>query len=147
MSSSCYTMHPTLHTVRGDLQQAHPPCLASPSSIKHQAKSIRKNAMMQRNSSKKKKASANPVVTGPNSPAPLLSTQYTHGPRTIHPCLPPYTWPLTQNIIRPEKAHASLSLACYARCRPQPVPKRNHCRRTALPFMNRTSYAIASSIT
>ncbi|KAL6792980.1 hypothetical protein J3E68DRAFT_383511 [Trichoderma sp. SZMC 28012] len=28
------------------------------------------------------KASANPVVTGPNSPAPLLSTQNVHGPRT-----------------------------------------------------------------
>ncbi|PTB53179.1 hypothetical protein M431DRAFT_458927 [Trichoderma harzianum CBS 226.95] len=73
-----------LHYIRfpGVLQQARPPCLASSSSIKASSKiATRKNANDAARF-QQKKASANPVVTGPNSPAPLLSTQNVHGPRT-----------------------------------------------------------------
>ncbi|KAL6855734.1 hypothetical protein J3F83DRAFT_474836 [Trichoderma novae-zelandiae] len=73
-----------------------PPSRHASSSLNSQASSKNRKgigAVTRRDSSKqlkceKRKASANPVVTGPNSPTPLLSTQFVHGPRTIHPACP-----------------------------------------------------------
>lgn len=124
-SSSCYTMHPTLHTVRGGPQQARPPCLASSSrSIRHQAISNKKNAMMQRNSSKK--SFRKPCRYRPKLPSAPFVHQIRPWPSDYSSVPAPI--PGRSLLSRQVKyysagKHTCLSLACYARCRLQPVPK------------------------